>query len=100
MQTETKEADGLTIAYTLSRNGEPANISTFIEGNLTKGSVRFKEKGVYTLTASVTDITGRVFADTATITVYPVGSAGFYLPEIFHTDKSVTVEAVISPLGH
>jgi len=99
MQTETKEADGLTLAYTLSRNGKPANISTFIEGNLTKGSVRFKEKGVYTLTASVTDITGRVFADTATITVYPLGSAGFYLPEIFHTDKTVAVEAVFDEIG-
>lgn len=99
LQTETKEADDLTVAYTLTRNGEPANISTFIEGNLTQGSVRFKEKGVYTLIASITDITGRVFADTATITVYPVGSAGFYLPEIFHTDKSVTVEAVFDEIG-
>lgn len=99
LQTETKETDGLTVAYTLTRNGEPANINTFIEGNLAEGSVRFKEKGVYTLTASVTDITGRAFADTATITVYPVGSAGFYLPEIFHTDKSVTVEAVFNEIG-
>ncbi len=99
LQTEIKEADGLTVAYTLTRNGEPVDISTFEEGNLTKGSVRFKEKGVYTLTASVTDITGRVFADTATITVYPVGSAGFYLPEIFHTDKTVAVEAVFNEIG-
>jgi len=60
---------------------------------------RFKEKGVYVLTASVTDATGRVFADTADITVYPVGSAGFYLPEIFHTDKTVTVEAVFGEIG-
>lgn len=99
LKTETKEADGLTLSYTLTRNGEPAEMSTFIEGGLSDGSIRFKEKGVYALTASVTDATGRVFADTANITVYPVGSAGFYLPEIFHTDSTVTVEAVFGEIG-
>jgi hypothetical protein len=54
---------------------------------------------VYALTASVTDDTGRVFSDTAHITVYPVGSAGFYLPEIFHTDSTVMVEAVFGEIG-
>ena len=99
LKTETKETDGLTPVYTLTRNGEPADIGTWIEGDLDHGSIRFKEKGVYTLTASVTDATGRVFAGTAGITIYPVGSAGFYLPEIFHTDKTVTVEAVFGEIG-
>ena len=99
LKTETKETDGLTVTYTLTRNGEPAEISAFIEGTLSDGSIRFKEKGVYALTASVTDATGRVFSDTANITVYPVGSAGFYLPEIFHTDNTVTVEAVFGEIG-
>jgi len=99
LKTETKETDGLTLIYTLTRNGEPAEISTFIEGAIPDGSIRFKEKGVYALTASVTDATGRVFADTAGITVYPVGSAGFYLPEVFHTDKAVVVEAVFGEIG-
>ena len=98
-KTETKETDGLALSYTLTRNGEPAEISAFIEGALSDGSIRFKEKGVYALTVSVTDITGRVFADTADITVYPVGSAGFYLPEIFHTDNTVMVEAVFGEIG-
>jgi hypothetical protein len=99
LKTETKETDGLTPSYALSRNGEPADIDEWIEGSPSHGSIRFKEKGVYTLTASVTDATGRVFADTADITVYPIGSAGFYLPEIFHTDKTVMVEAVFSEIG-
>ncbi len=99
LQTETKEADGLAVIYTLTRNGEPAETGAFIEGMLSDGSIRFKEKGVYALTASVTDATGRVFAGTANITVYPVGSAGFYLPEIFHTDSTVTVEAVFGEIG-
>ncbi len=99
LKTETKETDSLTVTYTLTRNGEPAEISAFIEGTLSDGSIRFKEKGVYALTASITDATGRVFADTANITVYPVGSAGFYLPEIFHTDSTVMVEAVFGEIG-
>ena len=99
LKTETKETDGLTFSYTLTRNGEPAEIGSFIEGALSDGSLRFKEKGVYALTASVTDDTGRVFADAANITVYPVGSAGFYLPEIFHTDNTVMVEALFGEIG-
>ncbi|BAE81851.1 S-layer homology domain-containing protein [Desulfitobacterium hafniense] len=99
LKTETKETDGLTLTYTLTRNSESADISTWIEGNPSAGSIRFKEKGVYALTASVTDATGRVFAGTADITVYPVGSAGFYLPEVFHTDKEVVVEAVFDEIG-
>jgi hypothetical protein len=99
LKTETKEADGLTVTYTLTRNGEPAETGAFIDGTLSDGSIHFKEKGVYALTASVTDATGRVFAGTANITVYPVGSAGFYLPEIFHTDNTVMVEAVFGEIG-
>lgn len=99
LKTETKETDGLTLTYTLTRNGESANIGTWIEGDPDHGSIRFKEKGVYVLTASVTDAIGRVFAGSAGITVYPVGSAGFYLPEVFHTDKAVVVEAVFGEIG-
>jgi len=99
LKTETKETDGLTLTYTLTRNGESADIGTWIEGDPDHGSIRFKEKGVYALTASVTDATGRVFAGSAGITVYPVGSAGFYLPEVFHTDKAVVVEAVFGEIG-
>ena len=99
IKTETKEADGLEAVYTLTKNGEPVEIGTAIEGNIADGTLRFTEKGVYALTASLTDATGRVFADTASITVYPVGSAGFYLPEIFHTDKTVVVEAVFGEIG-
>lgn len=100
LTTETKETDGLTLIYTLTRNGEPVKAADFIEGDLGDGSIRIKDKGVYALTASVTDATGRVFSDTADITVYPVGSAGFYLPEIFHTDKTITVEAVFGEIGN
>jgi hypothetical protein len=97
--TETKEADGLELTYTLTKSGNPVEIGTAIEGDFADGAVRFTEKGVYALTASLTDATGRVFADSVSITVYPMGSAGFYLPEILHTDKTVTVEAVFGEIG-
>jgi len=100
LQTETKETDGLSLTYTLTRNSESAEIDEFIEGEVYDGRIRFREKGVYVLSASVIDETGRAFADTADITVYPVGSAGFYLPEIFHTDKTVMVEAVFGEIGN
>ena len=99
LSTETKEIDGLTVAYTLTRNGDAVEICDFTEGEPAGGSIRFKEKGVYTLTASITDPTGRVFTDTVNITVYPLGSAGFYLPEIFHTDHTITVEAIFGEIG-
>ena len=97
--TETKEADGLELTYTLTKSGNPVEIGTAIEGYFADGAVRFTEKGVYALTASLTDATGRVFADSVSITVYPMGSAGFYLPEILHTDKTVTVKAVFGEIG-
>ncbi len=99
LHTELKNAEGLTAVYTLTRTGEAVDAADYIEGSLSGISVRFKEKGVYALTVSVTDPTGRVFSDTAAITVYPVGSAGFFLPEIFHTDKTVSVEAVFGEIG-
>lgn len=95
LTTTLSEMDGLTAGWSLTRNGEAVTVSDYLEGELTNkgGTIRFKEKGVYALTATVTDDTGRSFKTTSTITVYPVGAAGFYLPEITHTDTFVTVEA-------
>ncbi|WP_410176543.1 S-layer homology domain-containing protein [Sedimentibacter saalensis] len=101
LKTETKKADDIETQWSLLRNGEAVNINDFIEGNISVGdsNIFFKEKGVYNLTASVTDKTGRAFTDNVSITVYPVGSAGFYLPEIFHTDDTVKVEAAFKEIG-
>ncbi|NPV89714.1 MAG: S-layer homology domain-containing protein [Firmicutes bacterium] len=89
------EMDGLTADWSLTRNGEAVSLHDYVEGELSNsgGSLRFTEKGVYALTARVVDAIGREFASTATTTVYPVGAAGFYLPEITHTDQTVIVEA-------
>jgi len=94
VSTTLTEMDGLTTTWSLTRNGEAVTPSDYLDGTLTDngGSIRFKEKGFYILTAIVTDATGREFETSSSITVYPVGAVGFYLPEITHTDETVAVE--------
>jgi len=101
VSTALTEADGLTVNWSLTKNGEAAVLADELEGNLTNdgGTVCFKDKGVYMLTGTLTDETGRTFEASDTVTVYPVGSIGFYVPEIIHTDKTVHVEASFENLG-
>jgi hypothetical protein len=95
------EADGLSVAWSLTKNGDAAVLSDELEGSLTDagGKIRFKDRGVYMLTGTLTDETGRTFEASQTVTVYPVGFVGFYLPEIAHTDTSVLVKATFQNLG-
>lgn len=102
LKTETKNLDDMELTWSLTRNGEEVSISEFIDGEflLEDSTIGFKEKGVYNLTLLATDKTGRIFTDKVSIMVYPVGSAGFYLPEIFHTDDSIKVEASFGEIGN
>ena len=102
LRTETKNTDDMDLIWSLTRNGEEVNISEFIEGNISleNSIIGFKEKGVYNLILSAIDKTGRTFTDKVSITVYPVGSAGFYLPEIFHTDDKIKLEAAFEEIGN
>lgn len=102
LKTETKNLDDMELTWSLTRNGEEVSVSEFIEGELLleDSTIGFKEKGVYNLTLLATDKTGRTFTDKVSIMVYPVGSAGFYLPEIFHTDDSIKVEAGFGEIGN
>lgn len=99
--TALTEAEGLTINWSLTKNGEAAAPADELEGSLTNGggNIRFKDRGVYMLTGTLTDEIGRTFEATDTVTVYPVGSIGFYVPEITHTDKTVHVETKFKNLG-
>ena len=102
LKTETKNLDDMELTWSLTRNGEEVSVSEFIEGELLleDSTIGFKEKGVYNLTLLATDKTGRTFTDKVSIMAYPVGSAGFYLPEIFHTDDSIKVEVGFGEIGN
>ena len=99
--TALTEAEGLTVNWSLTKNGEAAVLADELEGSLTDtgGNIRFKDKGVHMLTGALADETGRTFEASHTITIYPVGSIGFYSPEITHTDKTVLVETKFENLG-
>jgi hypothetical protein len=102
LKTETKNTNDMELIWSLTKNGEEVNISEFIEGNISleNSIIGFKEKGVYNLILSAIDKTGRIFTNKVSITVYPVGSAGFYLPEIFHTDDEIKIEAAFEEIGN
>lgn len=97
---ESKELGGLSVNWSVTKDGQETTLSGCTEGTLDNvgGSVRFREKGVYALTASVTDKSGRVFTTTAEIKVYPVAVFSFTLPETAHTDEAVTVSVTSSEL--
>jgi hypothetical protein len=83
--------------WSLTKNGEARVLAMSWKASLTDdgGKIRFKGKGVYMLTGTLTDETGRTFEASQTITIYPVGSIGFYVPEITHTDTAVHVETAL-----
>lgn len=73
----------------MTKDGQEAVLSDCAEETLNNvgGSVRFRDKGIYVLTAAVTDKSGRVFTVAEEINVYPVAVFSFTLPETTHTDK-------------
>lgn len=99
--TALTESESLTVSWSLTKNGEAVALADELEGSLTDGggSIRFKDRGVYMLAGTLTDEVGRTFEASHTITIYPVGSIGFYAPEITHTDKTIQVETLFENLG-
>lgn len=97
---ETKELGELPVTWSVTKDDQAAQLSDCAEGtpDATGGTLRFKEKGSYELTAAVTDKSGRVFTAATEIRVYPVASFSFVLPETAHTDKAVAVSATSSEL--
>lgn len=97
---ETKELGKLLVNWSVTKDGQETALSDCAEGtpDSTGGSLCFKEKGIYALTAAVTDKTGRVFSDTEEIKVYPVAAFSFTLPETAHTDKAITISVTSSEL--
>lgn len=94
----SESLEGMTVNWSLTHNGEKVTLSDYIEGELTNvgGIIRFKEKGAYALTSTITDNTNRRFENTASIVIYPVPKVLFVLPNNTHTDTptliSITTE--------
>ncbi|WP_242847939.1 S-layer homology domain-containing protein [Inediibacterium massiliense] len=101
LTTENKNSKDLSASWSLTKDGKEVEIAKYIKGNLTlsDSDIGFTEKGVYQLTITLTDKAGRKFTDTAKVTIYPVGSVGFYLPTILHTDDTVKVETTLGEVG-
>lgn len=100
ISTETKELDNLSIHWSIAKDGKRSALTDYIKGEITNqgGSVYFKEKGTYHLTAAVTDQSGRVFSDTAEVKIYPLATFSFDLPSVTHTDIPVSISVDSSEL--
>jgi hypothetical protein len=91
---------GLPVVWSLSRNGSDATVGEFIEGTLTDegGMIRFKQNGEYTLTATITDFTGREFTKSSSVTVYTAFDveSSVTLPDYLHTDTVHVIDTGIT----
>lgn len=96
----TENLGSLSICWTGTLNGEEINPGDYLCGGYADmGQLSITAPGTYTLTATLTDETGRVYTASDTMTCYPVGSVGFFLPTVFHTDDTVLLEATITELA-
>jgi len=96
----TKELGNLTLVWTMTKEGKEIPLADGMEGKLDNsgGTVRFLDKGDYSLTATATDKSGRAFSGNADIKIYPVVAFSFGLPATTHTDKPVEVKVLSSEL--
>lgn len=100
VDVSTLEVNDHEIKWSLEKNGETINMSEAIEGSLNNdgGTIRFTQRGNYTLIASVTDEVGRTFEHRDEIKVYHLISTDFSLPETAHTDDFIDITVVESGL--
>lgn len=95
VRTTSTNLDGLTVDWLVDNTSGVQNWDTYIDGKLGNdgGSIRFKHAGRYTLAATVTDATGRVFLfeSAGKCVVQPVLALDFELPEVLYTDMTAEV---------
>ena len=101
VMAESKDLGNLDIAWQLEKDKKQVDLKDYVDGNITNegGNIQFKVKGQYTLSAIVTDQTGRTFKAAETINVYPVASFNFSMPETTHTDKEIEIKVTSSEIG-
>ena len=100
IEVATTGLGNLDIVWSATKDGEAVAWDTAIDGDLSNegGTITFKEKGGYGITATVTDDTGRSFSHSSSITVYPVASVDFDLPEKAHTDTTIDLITTLSEM--
>ena len=95
---QIKNLGDTDVVWSLERDGAPVDLDTAAEHTLCNegGRLRILQNGQYSLRAVVKDISGREFSQSVPISVYPVASIAFSLPEIAHTDEQLTVHTQIT----
>jgi hypothetical protein len=87
------DLNDLTAAWTITKDGSSSSpYANYVSGTLTSdgGSIAFSAKGNYTLTITSTDALGRVFSQSAPITIYPIPAIQLALPQSGYVGESVT----------
>ena len=96
IKPETSNLGSLNIEWQI--NGKP--YAEYVTGSLNNngGTIRFKSKGHYTLTAQITDETGRKYSYSAETDIYPVPQISCLVPSYAHTDTDAELKASGSEL--
>ncbi len=93
--------ENYTIEWVLEKDSQIVELEDHVDGAVSNdgGRIRFMDKGAYSLTAKVTDETGRIFTKKDEIKVFPLVEVSFNLPESVHIDKVVNVVPNVKELG-
>lgn len=83
----------LPVEWSLEKDGKPADISTYVTGDLNNlgGAIQFTQGGAFRLIGTLRDGLGRTFTASDTITVLPVGSLQFSMADMEYVGNRVPV---------
>ena len=83
----------LPVEWSLEKDGKPADIATYVTGDLNNlgGAVQFTQGGTFRLIGTLRDGLGRTFTASDTITVLPVGSLQFSMADMEYAGNRVPV---------
>lgn len=83
----------LPVEWSLEKDGKPADIATYVTGDLNNlgGAVQFTQGGTFRLIGTLRDGLGRTFTASDTITVLPVGSLQFSMADMEYVGNRVPV---------
>lgn len=94
----------LPVEWSLERNGQPADIDTYVTGDLNNlgGAIQFTEGGEYRLIGTLRDGLGRAFTSSDTITVLPVANLHFTMSDMEYVGNRVPVvmDKIYNPGGN